>query len=165
MADNFDVAFGDLLLNEGKFSDNPADPGGATMYGITERVARRHGYDGDMRDLPLPLAKDIARIEYWTPIRGDALPFELAFQVFDACYNSGSTQAVKWLQKALGVLPVDGIFAGYTAGALAAAPDIDKVVLRFDAHRLKFMAGLSIWPEFGRGWANRIADNLLRAAG
>lgn len=163
MVGNFDAAFTIVLGVEKGFVDNPVDPGGATRFGITERVARKHGYLADMDKLPLPLAQHIAAVEYWMPIRGDALPQELAFQVFDASYNSGPTQAIKWLQQALGV-DSDGIFGVSTTTALASAGDVDKIVMRFDARRLMFMASLPQWPEFARGWARRIADNLLRAA-
>ena len=56
---NFDEAFELLLGHEGNYSDHPADPGGKTRYGITEAVARDVGYRGDMRDLPLDLAKRV----------------------------------------------------------------------------------------------------------
>lgn len=36
---------------EGGYVDHPNDPGGATNHGITERVAKKHGFEGDMRDL------------------------------------------------------------------------------------------------------------------
>ena len=157
---SFDQAFQALLGNEGGFVDNPADPGGATRYGITERVARRHGYAGDMRELPLDLAKSIAKAEYWDPINCDELPEEVAFQVFDAYYNGG--HAAQWLQQAAAV-DVDGKIGPLTIAAVKAA-DPDKIVMRFDALRLKYLGSLSIWPTFGHGWANRIADNLLRAA-
>lgn len=166
MADNaFDHAFDELLANEGDFVDNPADPGGATRYGITERVARRHGYGGEMKDLPLPLAKSIARTEYWDPVHGDELPGALAFQVFDACYHSGAPAAIRWLQGALGILHADGIFGPATAAKLEQClPALDKLILVFLAYRLTFMTSLSTWPVFGKGWANRIAKNLLHAA-
>ena len=53
---NFDQAFDALLEHEGGYSDHAADPGGKTRYGITEVVARSHGYRGDMRELPLDAA-------------------------------------------------------------------------------------------------------------
>jgi lysozyme family protein len=160
---NFDAAFTLVLGVEKGFVDDPADPGGATRFGITERLARKHGYLGDMSALPLPIAQHIAAVEFWIPCRCDALPPELAYQVFDAAYNSGPSQAIKWLQEALDV-PVDGVFGGATASAIAGAANVDKVVMRYDALRLIFMANLPTWPSFARGWARRIADNLLRAA-
>ena len=38
-----------------------------------------------------------------------------------------------------------------------------RFVTRFNGHRLQFMSSLSTWPAFGRGWANRIAKNLIEA--
>src|SRR6266478_2656628 len=63
--ENFDSAFAALIGNEGGYVFDPRDPGGETMYGITSRVAAKHGYAGAMRDLPLELAKSIAKTEYW----------------------------------------------------------------------------------------------------
>ena len=99
---NFDLAFDALLGHEGGYVDNPKDPGGATRWGITERVARANGYTGHMRELPVTTAKQIARREYWDAVKADQLPAQLRYAVFDAAYNSGPTQAIKWLQRALG---------------------------------------------------------------
>lgn len=157
---NFDLAFAALMGNEGGFVDNPDDPGGATNFGITQRVARANGYDGDMRALPLALAKSIAKTEYWDKYQCDLFSLEVGFQVFDAAYNGG--HPAQWLQQAAGV-PTDGVIGPATVRAVLGA-DPDKIVMRFDAMRLKYLASLSGWQSFGRGWANRIADNLLRAA-
>ena len=46
------VIIGAVFAVEGGFVDDPADPGGATNHGVTEAVARQHGFDGDMRDFP-----------------------------------------------------------------------------------------------------------------
>jgi lysozyme family protein len=157
----FTSAFAALIGNEGGYSDNPADPGGATMYGVTERVARAHGYTGDMRDLPLATAQAIAKAEYWDPVCGDQLGDVLAFQVFDAAYNSGVGRAAQWLQKSVGVT-VDGQIGPITLNAVHAR-DSYRVCLAFNSIRLAFLASLPTWPDFGRGWANRIARNMLIA--
>ena len=44
---NFERAFEKLLGHEGGFVDHPKDPGGSTRYGITQRVARANGYEGE----------------------------------------------------------------------------------------------------------------------
>ena len=41
-----------LIEREGGYVNHPADRGGPTCWGITEAVARAHGYRGSMRNLP-----------------------------------------------------------------------------------------------------------------
>lgn len=45
------LILGSVFDLEGGFVDHPNDPGGATNHGITEAVARKHGFEGDMRTL------------------------------------------------------------------------------------------------------------------
>ncbi|KKM08171.1 hypothetical protein LCGC14_1726580, partial [marine sediment metagenome] len=47
----FDSATKHTLGIEGDFSDDPADSGGATKWGITESVARAFGYSGRMQNM------------------------------------------------------------------------------------------------------------------
>ena len=153
---NFDAAFDLLLKHEGGYSDHPADPGGKTRYGITEDVARQVGYKGDMRELPLELAKRVYLERYWKPVRAEDLPPSVRYAVFDGAVNSGPVQASLWLQRALGV-KADGVIGPITLkAAYNANPDALK--MRMLSQRLRFMAGLSNWPAFSRGWAIRIAS-------
>ena len=117
---NFDKAFEKLLGHEGDFSDHAADPGGQTRFGVTEAVARENGYTGDMRELPVDLAKRIYRQRYWDAVRADDLPAPVRYPVFDAAVNSGPGQAVRWLQRALGVAD-DGRIGPITMGAARVA--------------------------------------------
>ena len=153
---NFDTAFAKLLGHEGDFSDHPADPGGATRFGITEAVARTAGYRGDMRELPLDLAKRIYRHEYWDAVRADELPAGIRLVMFDAAVNSGVGQAIRWLQRAVGAAD-DGVLGPRTLAAVGAL-SADSVRMKLLAQRLRFMAGLPNWPAFSRGWARRICD-------
>lgn len=152
----FDQAFETLLKHEGGFSNHSADPGGATRYGITEAVAREVGYKGDMRELPLDLAKRIYKDKYWDSVKAEELPPACRYAVFDAAVNSGPRQSIKWLQRSLGMLD-DGIIGPKTLAAVNAA-NPDSLRMRILGQRLKFMASLSNWPAFSRGWANRIAS-------
>lgn len=154
----FDDAFDALIGNEGGYSNHPDDPGGETMWGITARVARANGYTGSMRMLPRATAKSIAKKCYWDVAHCDQLDPRLAFQVFDTVYNGGP--AVKWLQQAAGTTP-DGVIGSATLAALQQVDPL-KVVMRFNAYRLRYLGDLKTWPTFGHGWANRIADNLLK---
>jgi lysozyme family protein len=154
----FDDAFTRLLGHEGGFVDHPSDPGGATRWGVTERVARANGYTGHMRDFPETAAKHIYRKQYWDAVRADDLPPLLRYPVFDAAVNSGVKQSAKWLQEAIGA-DADGAIGPQTISlARAAQPDFARA--RMLALRLKFMTDLKTWPVFSRGWARRIADLL-----
>jgi lysozyme family protein len=153
---NFDAAFDLLLKHEGGFSDHAADPGGKTRYGITEAVAREVGYRGDMRELPLELAKRVYKDKYWDAVKAEQLPPAVRYVVFDAAVNSGPSQSSKWLQRALGVTD-DGVIGPKTLTAANAA-NPDSLRMRLLGQRLRFMAGLANWPAFSRGWAIRIAS-------
>lgn len=155
---NFDQAFDKLLGHEGEFVDHPSDPGGATRWGVTERVARANGYTGDMREFPVEQAKAIYRKQYWEPLRCDGMPSALRFTLFDAAVNSGVKQATKWLQRSLDVGD-DGVLGPLTLDAAQRASGL-KLALRMNAERLDFMTSLPTWSSFGKGWARRIADNL-----
>lgn len=156
---DFDQAFTVLIEHEGGYSDHDADPGGKTRYGITEAVAREVGYRGDMRELPLSLAKRIYQERYWKSVRADELPTTLRYVMFDAAVNSGPTQAIRWLQRAVNVTD-DGVFGPRT---MAATRAVDENRLRnvMIAHRLRFMTTLPNWHSFSRGWARRISSLLM----
>ena len=155
---NFETAFDLLITHEGGFSNHPDDPGGATMYGITEKVARANGYTGAMRDLTLDFSKSIYRKSYWDACRCDQMPDTLRYPLFDAAVNSGPGQAIKWLQSAVGV-KADGAIGPVTQQAVnmaAPQPTRQKMI----GNRLRFMTELANWPSFSKGWARRIAAIL-----
>ena len=156
----FDEAFDALLKHEGGFSDHAADPGGKTRFGVTEAVARREGYRGDMRDYPLDEAKRVYQKLYWNALRLDDLRSEFRFDLFDAGVNSGVAQTVRWMQRIVGVT-ADGLLGPRTLSAVNNS-DAAKFLAKFNGQRLLFMTSLSTWPSFGRGWARRIAENLMR---
>ena len=54
----------------------------------------------------------------------------------------------------------DGVVGPQTLGALSAVPGAG-IAARLTGHRLHYMTSLKTWPAFGRGWANRIAKNLM----
>lgn len=155
---NFDTAFHKLLGHEGGYVDHPRDPGGATRWGVTKRVARAAGYDGDMKDFPVDLAKAIYREQYWDAVKAEQLPEAVRYAVFDAAVNSGVRQAVKWLQRAVGA-PDDGEIGPKTL-ALVANANAYQLKASMLGDRLEFMTNLHTWPAFGKGWARRIAEIL-----
>lgn len=154
----FNECFDALLVHEGGYADLENDPGSKTRYGVTEAVARSAGYGGDMRELPVDLAKSIYRSKYWNAVRADELPQGIRYLVFDAAVASGVRQSVLWLQRALGVA-ADGILGPVTLTATHAV-EAERLKARLLAQRLRFMADLPNWPSFSRGWTRRIADLL-----
>lgn len=155
----FDEALEVVLRHEGGFSDHAADPGGKTRYGITETVAREHGYAGDMRDLPLELATQIYRKAYWDKASCDALPAPIRLHVFDHAVNAGPPRAIRTLQTAVGTT-ADGIIGPKTLMACNSMPAL-RLVAKLSALRLEHLAGLPTWPAFSRGWVRRVASNLM----
>lgn len=155
---NFETAFDLLITHEGGFSNHPDDPGGATMYGVTEAVARAEGYTGPMQDLTLDFAKSVYRKRYWDACRCDQMPDPLRYPLFDAAVNSGPGQAIKWLQSAVGV-KVDGAIGPVTQQAVNVLP-AQVTRQKMVGARLRFMTNLANWPSFSKGWARRIAAIL-----
>lgn len=91
---------------EGGYVNNPKDSGGPTNFGITERVARAHGFKGDMKDLPQDVAREIAKSQYWDVMRLDevaALSQSIAEELFDTGFNASPEVAARWLQRCLNV--------------------------------------------------------------
>ena len=154
---DFDTAFAKLIAHEGGLVDHPSDPGGLTNFGISRR-----SYPGeDIRGMTLARAKEIYRRDFWGPAGCDSAPAGVKFDLFDMAVNSGVSRAVKTLQHAVGTVE-DGILGPKTLQAVQSMSP-ERLVARFNGARLAFMAGLANWQSFSRGWALRIASNLLEA--
>jgi lysozyme family protein len=120
-----DTILNELIEREGGYTNNPADRGGPTRYGITEKTARRHGYGGPMENLPLDKAKEIYTDEYWTlPNFVTVARFseDVAVRLFDFGVNAGPGTSAEMLQTALNALgaklAVDGQIGDGTVAAL-----------------------------------------------
>lgn len=133
MTKAFDRALAHTVGIEGDYSNHPSDSGGATRYGITERVARAFGYMGEMRDLPISVATDIYRINYWRLLNLDnvaALSEPVALELFDTAVNTKQGFASRSLQRCLNIfnreqadypdIEVDGLIGGDTLASLTA---------------------------------------------
>ncbi len=128
-----DARIDEGIGREGGYSNHPADRGGATRWGITEAVARAHGFRGDMRGFPRDEAVAIYRRIYWLRPGFDRVAEhapDVAAELFDTGVNMGPAVAVAFLQRALNALnrgasDYDDIVPGTriddaTAAALAA---------------------------------------------
>lgn len=148
-----------VLSHEGGYVNNPKDPGGETRWGISKR-----SYPNvDIKNLTRGAAIELYRRDFWIKPKIAELPAPLAFQVFDAAVNSGTSRAIKWLQHALGIVP-DGVWGPATDQALEWMKGDDEalaVALKYVSTRLVFYTDLATFQTFGKGWVRRIADNIF----
>ena len=111
MEDEIDRMVDALIERVGGYVNHPADKGGPTCFGITEAVARAHGYAGPMRMLPRSEAIAIYKRIYWLRPRFDAVAARsarIAAELFDTGVNMGPAVAVTFLQRALTALNRNG---------------------------------------------------------
>ena len=102
-----DELIDELIEREGGYVSHPADKGGPTRFGITEAVARAHGYGGAMAELPRDEAGGIYRRLYWLRPRFDEVAERtprVAAELFDTGANMGPAVATTFLQRALTAL-------------------------------------------------------------
>lgn len=145
MTDRFEVCQPITGKWEGGWSDHPADPGGKTMYGITQ--ARWHEYQDKLkmkrtpvRNVTMVQALKFYRSEFWLACGADKLFPGVDLAVYDASVNSGVSRGRKWLL------------------ASAGSNDHSETVKKICRARLSFMQSLAIWKTFGKGWGRRVAD-------
>jgi lysozyme family protein len=162
----FDACMPFIFKAEGGYSDNPADPGGPTNFGIT--LATLKAYEGnpnltadDVKTLTRATATEIYRTAYWNRMQCGALPAGLDLEVFDFGVNSGPAESVKTLQRIVGVTQ-DGSVGPITLAALGQF-NVADLIGRFAQARLAFYQGLNM-PEFEQGWATRVAQIQTAAA-
>jgi lysozyme family protein len=165
LMNNFEDAFAALIGNEGNYTDNPLDPGNWTgaRVGLGACRGTKFGVSAarypsvDIKALTLDQARILVKRDYWDAFRCDELDPNIGFQVLDAAYNGG--HAARWLQQAAGIHP-DGDIGPATVAAVKAADPL-RVIARFDAYRLQYLAAIDR-PTFLDGWMRRIASNILR---
>ena len=92
---------------EGGYVNDPSDSGGPTNWGITEKVAKQNGWDVSMRLLRKSDAEVIAKRAYWDVMRLDSvakISNNIALELFDTGFNTGTRRAVEFLQRCLNAL-------------------------------------------------------------
>lgn len=154
MSDTFTLAVNWLLSPdiEGEHSNDPADKGGDTWFGISRNAHP---------DMPWPPTRDQAiaryRERYWDACRCDEMDEVLAVLTFDAAVQHGTTQAIKFLQRTLGVQD-DGIIGRQTLRAAQQEPI--NAIFDFLSHRGRFYAEIYVsntsQRRFLRGWMRRL---------
>jgi lysozyme family protein len=168
----FDFAFEQTLCLEGGYSDDPADRGGRTKWGITEATLkdackRRLVRTRDVSRLSKEEARLIYKADYWDALKLDSvLSPSIAAEIFDTAVNMGRSAAVKIIQEALNYLgeslALDGVMGMKTLTALNKWAGKDERALFVCLNGFQFIHYVGIvevnatQKRFARGWTKRI---------
>lgn len=162
MIANFDPSLAFTLSEEGGWSDDPDDPGGATNKGITLATFRDYmpgATAAELRDIPDNQVSHIYMMGYWRPVAGDHLPAGLDLMVFDFGVNAGPSRSARMLQQAVGV-EEDGIIGPVTLKAISSVSD---TLSRLSGLQRAHYRALPEFGLYGAGWMAR-TDRRLAAA-
>lgn len=145
------------LEGSGQLTDDPADAGGATIWGITEATARAAGYIGAMADMTRDIALDIYRPVYWLNPgfdKIDAILPTLGRYLLQIGINFGSGIPGAFLQRGLNVLSnqgslypiltVDGVLGKRTRAALVTYLSIRTMAQDGDLVLMGLMRAFSV---------------------
>jgi lysozyme family protein len=103
MKSNFNDCLNKVLKDEGGYSNDPSDSGGATNFGITIADYRLYinkaGTPNDVRNMTVGQAKTIYRTKYWDALSCDSLDSGVDYTCFDYGVNSGLGRPRKALQR------------------------------------------------------------------
>jgi lysozyme family protein len=151
MTDLFPSADAVIVQVEGGFSNDSADPGGATKFGIAHN---KHPEISDAAWQAFTFADAQAiRRTYWDACRCAQMPWPMSLAVYDDAINSGADAAARRLQHVLGVT-VDGKIGPRT---LAAFPNpVDRTFFKFMFQRAAAYATDQNAARFLNGWLNRL---------
>jgi lysozyme family protein len=164
---DFIDAFAKLIGHEGSFQALKNDRGNWTggAVGAGELKGTKFGISArsyptlDIEHLTLDQARDIYRRDFWGPAGCDMVPEQIKFPLFDFAVHSGPGRAARLLQRAVGA-EEDGSIGPQTVMSILNMPP-DKVLRRFDAHRLLHLVEDPTFVAFGKGWCKRLAKNAL----
>lgn len=157
MRQTYDEAMVQVYKDEGGYTNDAADSGGPTNYGITIHDARTYwkadATADDVRNMPKAVAADIYAKHYANPIHYDELPAGVDYAIFDYGINSGVSRSVKVAQGIVGVHQDGGL--GPTTLSAIQKYDPTTLVNAIYAERLNFLQHLGTWSTFGKGWTRR----------
>lgn len=167
MAANFDQCIPYVLTNEGGFTNNPSDGGGATNFGITQAtLSAWRGHLASVVDveyMKIEEAKAIYKAKYWDVLGLDKVnENNVATCILDVAVNRGPKTAGKYAQNAcnnLGsTLAVDGSLGSLSLAAINSydpAAFIRQFELLIESGYNDIVANNPSQKVFLKGWLNR----------
>lgn len=185
--DKFETAQAFTARWEGDISDDAADRGGLTHWGVSlafltdfaANAANRAWLQGmgvhplpvtraTIRNLDATQARAIFRREFWTPLHLDDMPVQMGVLLYDAAVNSGRAQSVKLAQRGYNAcvmhgvpLAVDGVLGPLTRAALTQCntPPVRQAICTARENFYKELVRKNPSQDvFLRGWLNRVDD-------
>jgi len=166
---NFERTLALTLKHEGGWSDRMTDPGGATMKGITLKTysswLERKATKEELMNIKDEEVKEIYRLWYWEPVKGNVLSPGIDMAMFDFAVHSGPARAIMHLQALVGAR-MDGKMGPVTlaaTGGFESKWGVPEVVIRLMDSRSKFLRSSSLWLEYGRGFSKRL-DSVKKEA-
>lgn len=168
MQGNFKNCLAFTLQREGGYSNDPHDPGGATMNGIiqVEYDSYRRHKNASIRPVKFITTDERDEIyfeQYWRPLRCEDLPLGVDLMVFDYGVNSGISRSAKQLQKLVRASPVDGHIGLITLEHVRGVNNLRQLIEDLASARLSFLCALTNWKYFGNGWRNRVIACKMQA--
>ena len=139
-----------ILKHEGGYVNDPDDPGGETMMGISKKAYPHL----NIKELTEQDVKDIYHRDYWLKAKVPQVPDELKLIYFDMVVNMGRSRAVKILQQSISAkgvkTTVDGGIGPQTiSNALKSGLEPE----RLRSYRVKYYADLvNRKPKLGKYW-------------
>lgn len=166
MDNTFEIAFNDVIIKEGCFTSDPNDRGNWTsgVVGKGELKGTKYGISAmsyprlDIKNLTPDDVKAIYYRDFWAEYSLDLFEPVLSLQLFDAIVQHGASNAIKMLQKALGLTP-NGLMGVSLTNAVRASNQ-KELALKFISQRLSFYAQIKTFNLYGKGWVNRMVKNL-----
>jgi lysozyme family protein len=158
-----------VLLDEGGNDDDPADHGGRTSRGITQKEynAWRSEQQLVTRDVWTATDAEISKIyhdEYWEP-QCDRFPVGIDYLYFDMAVNAGPHRAAVLLQQALGIVD-DGRIGPITRQSIKMT-NPRSLIDKYTQKKRDFYISLH-QPRFTKGWLNRcdhVRNNAMKMTG
>lgn len=169
--DVFPAAWAYILQWEGStYTNNPADPGGPTRWGVTlatlAAYRKRPTAASDVQNLTADEAQAVYRLNYWTPLGCAQMASPgVAIAIFGLAVNIGCGAAAKMAQAAVGAV-ADGAVGPKSMAAINAADPEELLEAVSIAAQRYYRAIVDRRPDqavFEKGWLNRaVGLQLLR---
>ena len=166
---NFDKSINLMLGLEGGKTDEGSDRGGRTNYGITQFTYnawnKKHKLPKkDVFTISPDIAKQIYKEEYWSFIKGDQLPRNVANAILSMALTDGPQDSVRFIQRLLNIEQTGFMGPKTLAAIWSKCKKDDKMFTKqiLDAQIKRYKSDEQA-DTYGKGWTNRadlVAENI-----